>query len=130
MSLDKTISGENKSMATISFPFQGHSEKYALVKGAILNKKSVSATYQGRPRLLCPHVLGADKDGNDQALFYQFGGESSSRPIQPDGSPNNWRCLTLDRLSDLKLVDGPWHTAPNHSRPQTCVKTIHVKVIS
>jgi hypothetical protein len=99
-----------------------------IVKLAILNKSALSAVYNGRIRLLCPHTLGEDKDGNYQALFYQFGGESASRPIQSDGSPDNWRCLALNKLSNIKKSERGWHTAPNHSRPQTCVKRIHFEV--
>jgi len=108
--------------------FQTDSEKFQIVKNAILRKSPVSAIYDGRTRLLCPHVLGRSKNGGVQALFYQFGGESNSRPIEPDGSPVNWRCLALDRLSNVQPIQGDWHTAPNHSRPQTCVKHIYVEV--
>jgi hypothetical protein len=100
---------------------------YDLIRKAILEKKIVHATYKNQPREMCPHVLGR-KNGKPQALFYQFGGESTSRPIEPDGSPVNWRCLELAMLSDVRLVDGEWHTAPNHSRPQTCVGEIDVAV--
>ena len=55
-----------------------------------------------------------------QALFYQFDGHSSSG-LGPDGSPGNWRCMFLDELSDVSAEQGEWHTAPNHTRPQTCV---------
>jgi hypothetical protein len=109
-------------------PLQTDRDKYEIVNDAILNQRPVSAIYDGRTRLLCPHVLGEGKNGEYQALFYQFGGESNSRPIEPDGSPANWRCLALDRLSNLQPIEGDWHTAPNHSRPQTCVKNIHAEV--
>ena len=101
-------------------------DNYELIKEAILNKKQLIATYNNRERHLCPHVLGK-KGIRDQALFYQFGGESSSG-LEPDGSPNNWRCMFLDELSDIQLQDGEWHTAPNHSRPQTCVDDVEVEV--
>lgn len=100
---------------------------YDIVRDAILNKKIVTATYRGRKRIMCPHTLGT-KRGRPQALFYQFAGESSSG-IGPDGDPENWRCMFLDELSDVdSIADGGWHTAPNHSRPQTCVDTIDVEV--
>jgi hypothetical protein len=118
-------------MATLPIvvPFQTPAQKYEIVKQAIINRKPIGAIYDGKVRLLCPHVLGIDKDGGLQALFYQYGGASNSRPIQPDGSPNNWRCLSLDKLFSIQpLDDDGWHTAPNHSRPQTCVKLIHFEV--
>jgi hypothetical protein len=93
---------------------------YDLVRQAILEKKAVCAYYHGQYREMCPHVLGT-KNGKRHCLFYQFGGQSNSRPIQPDGSKDNWRCIDIDALSGVKIVESAWHTAPDHSRPQTCV---------
>jgi hypothetical protein len=53
-------------------------------------------------------------------LCYQYGGGSQSG-LQPAGSPANWRCIVLEKLSRVKLVDDGWRTAPNHSRPASCV---------
>jgi hypothetical protein len=100
---------------------------YDTIREAILKKQQVFATFKGFYREMCPHVIGT-KDGKQQALFYQFGGESSSRPIQTTGSLGNWRCIPIDGLSDVKVRDGQWHTAPNHSRTQTCVDHIDVEV--
>jgi hypothetical protein len=101
---------------------------YEIVRDAITNRKVVTATYRNRVRVMCPHVLGT-KRGRPQALFYQFAGESNSG-LGPDGDPENWRCMFLDELSAVSSSDaaGPWHTAPNHSRPQTCVDAIDVEV--
>jgi hypothetical protein len=99
---------------------------YEIVRDAIVNRKIVTATYRGKKRVLCPHVIGT-KNGRRQALFYQFAGESSSG-LGPDGDPENWRCMFLDELSAVTAEVGDWHTAPNHSRPQTCVGQIDVEV--
>jgi hypothetical protein len=101
---------------------------YALVRQAIVEHRIIHATYNGQHREMCPHVIGT-KNGKPQALFYQFGGQSNSRPIQPDGSPENWRCIELSKLSDARIADGTWHTAPTHSRPQTCVGEVDVEVV-
>jgi hypothetical protein len=29
--------------------------------------------------------------------------------------------VALKKLSKVKLVEGAWHTAPNHSRPASCI---------
>jgi len=50
----------------------------------------------------------------------QYGGESKSG-LQPMGSAANWRCVALEKLSRVKLVEDAWRTAPNHSRPASCV---------
>lgn len=101
---------------------------YELVRQAILEKKGISAVYHGQYREMCPHVLGT-KRGVRHALFYQFGGESNSRPIQPDGSTANWRCIDVDALTQTQIIEiDTWHSAPDHSRPQTCVDWVDVVV--
>jgi hypothetical protein len=96
--------------------------RYELLEQAIREKKQVHAIYNGCRREMCPHVLGL-KNGVMHCLLYQFGGDSSSRPIV-SGSPQNWRCLDISRLEDLELVEGEWFTADNHSRKQTCVDEV------
>ena len=75
---------------------------------------------------MCPHVIGR-KNGREQALFYQFGGETSQGPVVP-GSDGNWRCIPIDGLEDVTVREGEWETASNHSRPQTCVDEIDLEV--
>lgn len=99
---------------------QASADTYALIRQAIENRRQVLATYRGHYREMCPHSLGVNKRGDRQALFYQFAGQSGSE-LGPPGSPDNWRCLRLDELSDVSLRDGNWHTAPDHTHPQTCV---------
>ena len=93
---------------------------YDLVRRAIEMRQQVLATYRGYYREMCPHSIGVNKLGEQQALFYQFAGDSGSG-LGPPGSPDKWRCLRIDELSDVALRDGEWHTAPGHTRPQTCV---------
>lgn len=60
-----------------------------------------------------------------RVLCYQYGGESVSG-LQAPGSPANWRCIALEKLSQVELLEDAWRTAPNHSRPQTCVAVADV----
>ena len=53
-------------------------------------------------------------------MCYQYGGESESG-LQPAGSPDNWRCIAVEKLSTVELLEGSWRTAPNHSRPASCI---------
>jgi hypothetical protein len=95
-------------------------EIYRLVWAAVASKRSIAASYQGLPRLFSPHRLGRNKGGELRVLCYQYGGESESG-LEPSGSPANWRCIVLEKLRGVKLLDDGWHTAPNHSRPASCV---------
>ena len=89
-----------------------------LIVDAIRNKKQVTAYYDDHYREMCPHVIGYKSD-KLQALFYQFGGESSSG-LPPEGQ---WRCMEVDGLSQVDVVDGDgeWYTGESHTRLQTCV---------
>lgn len=99
---------------------------YALIRQAILDRDIVVATYNGHVREMCPHALGT-KNGRRQCLFYQFAGTSSTG-LAPDGSPRNWRCIPIDELRDVSVRKGAWHTAPSHTRRQTCVDRIDEEV--
>ena len=68
------------------------------------------------PAFVCPHRLGRNADGQLRVVCYQYGGESQSG-LQPVGSPANWRCVVLEKLSRVKLLEDVGRTAPNHSRP-------------
>lgn len=107
-------------MGVIPASLQTVGEIYRLIWTAVANKQPIEGTYQARLRLFCPHRLGRNRAGQLRVLCYQYGGESQSG-LQPMGSPANWRCIALEKLSDVKLVEGAWRTAPNHSRPDSCV---------
>ena len=76
--------------------------------------------YHGLPRLFCPHRLGRNKRDEFRVLCYQYDSESE-RGLRPPGSPANWRCIALEELSEVELLQGRWRTAPNHSRPASCI---------
>lgn len=89
------------------------------MRAAVESRRSISALYHNRHRLLCPHRLGRNKDGQPRVLCYQYGGESESG-LKPEGSPDNWRSLAHE-LRSVELLEGPWQTAPNHLRPASCI---------
>ena len=99
---------------------------YSLIRQAIIKKQQVVATYDGCVREMGPHVIGTN-NGRSQALFYQFGGSSKSG-LGPAGSGANWRCIPIEGLSHVSVREGPWHTAPTHSREQSCVDLIDAEV--
>ncbi len=98
-------------------------DNYALLEQAIERRAQVIATYDGAAREFCPHALGT-KNGTHHVLAYQFGG-GSAHGLPPNGE---WRCFAMDRLTNLTMRPGPWHTAPNIFNPQSCLDTIDVVV--
>ena len=104
----------------------GAGEIYELLRLAAIRRQPVAAMYDGRPRLLCPHVLGR-KAGQRHAFVYQFGGSSSrSLPTVPERL-GVWRCLAVEKLSQVALREGEWHSEPR-SRRQTCIDEIDFDV--
>ncbi len=93
---------------------------YRTVYSAVENRRPISAVYHGLPRLFCPHRLGRNRKDQLRVLCYQYGGQSESG-LGPPGSPDNWRCIALEELSKVKLLRERWRTAPNHSRPASCI---------
>ena len=99
---------------------------YEIIKDAILNKRIITATFNGYLRIMCPHVLGT-KGRVKQALFYQFAGESKTGlSLDPN---ENWRCIPIDLLRNVSSADGEWRTASNHSKPSRCIDIIEVQVV-
>ena len=96
---------------------------YDLIRTAIQDKRVVKATYEGLPREMCPHTLG-HTNGVEQALFFQFAGQSSTG-LPPGGE---WKSMRIDGLSDVTVHDGVWHTGPRHTRKQTYVNQVEVEV--
>ncbi len=81
-------------MSVVEAQIQTVEDMYRLVWTAIANKRPISAIYKERHRLFCPHRLGRNQ---------------------------NWRCIVFEKLRAVELREGSWRTAPNHSRPATCV---------
>jgi hypothetical protein len=85
----------------------------------------MSAEYHGLPRFFCPHRLGRNSKGDLRVLCYQYGGESKSG-LGPPGLPANWRCIVLSELGKVDVLDEPWRTVPNHSRPASCIVDVDI----
>lgn len=99
------------------------SRVYDLFSQAMFEHKQVLCLYDGYPRELCPIILG-HSNGQEKALTYQFGGTSrSSLP-----RAGQWRCLWLDKVSNVQLRDGPWRAGNAHTQPQGCVQIVDLDV--
>jgi hypothetical protein len=92
-------------MTLIRANIQTVDDIYRLVWTAVSKKQPIEARYAGRTRYLCPHRLGRNRQRQLRVLCYQYGGESASG-LQSSGSPENWRCLVLEKLSRVRLIEG------------------------
>jgi putative transcriptional regulator len=110
---------KNSHISTIAEP-PVPSPTYLLFAQAIVEGKQILCTYHGLPRELCPIILGHSQ-GEEKALTYQFGGQSKS------GLPD-WKCLSLAKVSDVQLRDGPWYAGDSHTQRQGCVEVVDLDV--
>ena len=106
---------------------QALEQAHTQVRAAIIHRRPIAALYRGRRRLLCPHLLGWNRQRRLLVLCYQYGGDSESG-LKPAGAPDNWRCLAVEHLSQVESLDDPWQTAENHSRPQRCIEEVELDV--
>ena len=67
-------------------------------------------------------MLG-QKSGRLRVLCYQFaGGSNRAESLAPEGG-GVWRCLAVEKLSQVELCMGAWHTEPRSKR-QICIVEI------
>jgi hypothetical protein len=99
---------------------------YIVFEQAMRAKQRVVCLYKGHLRVLCPVVLGHTR-GEERALTYQCGGDSSSG-LPPAGE---WRCLSLERVAGAHLQDGDWIVGgESHTWPQGRVEEVDLDVNS
>ena len=117
--LGRATRGGAKSLQTTPV---GH--KYDRIRNAVLRRDSLSAWYEGHLRLFSPFVLGT-KDGDPHVLGYQFGG-TSANVLGPEGSPQNWRCLQVAKLTKVTVIPGTWHAVSKSKGHQNCIDQVDV----
>jgi hypothetical protein len=108
-------------------PIQSLDERDALIRAAIACRRPMTAVYEGRQRLLCPYMLGRNKEGHLRLLGYQYGGESGSGLQLKDGR-GDWRCFSVEKIGSIRLLDAAWQPGDTHSRRPKCMHRIEVQV--
>src|SRR5260370_5833277 len=88
---------------------QSAEEIHNLLRIAVAHRRPIAAVYKEFNRLLCPHRLGWNKEGGPRVLSYQYGGESETG-LGPPGAQENWRCMALEKIREVELLDGLWRT--------------------
>jgi hypothetical protein len=111
----------------LPIPAQSVDEIDRLIREAILGKLPLRAIYDGRVRLLCPPMLGRNREGQVRILCLQVGGESASGLQRKEGH-GDWRCLALDKFSGVALAEGAWPTAESSLRRPKCIEQMELEV--
>jgi hypothetical protein len=106
---------------------QSPGERDALIRTAIIGRHPIAAIYDGRERLLCPYILGRNKEGRLRLPGYQYDGQSGSGLQRKDGRGDR-RCFSVEKIAAIQLLDAAWQTADTHSRRPTCIDQIELQV--
>lgn len=97
-----------------------------VIRTAILHHRSIQAVYGDRERLLCPHMLGRNKDGQLRVLCLQIGGDSARGLTQRDG-PGDWRCMALERFTAVVYSTSPWVNATESMKRPACIDDVELE---
>ena len=108
-------------------PQQSSEEVHSLIRTAMVRQQPIEVVYEGRHRLLCPHVLGRNKEGRLRVLCYQYGGESESGLRRKD-ERGDWRCFSLEKVSQVRILEAPWQTAEGLQGRPKCIDQIEREV--
>jgi hypothetical protein len=102
-------------------------EVLRLIRTAILERHALRVIYDGLERVLCPQILGRNKNGQARILCLQVGGQSESGLRHQDGQ-GDWRCLALDKVSGVERVVATWQTGGDSVRRPNCIDQIELEV--
>jgi hypothetical protein len=102
----------------------GEPRAVALIEQAIHGRLQVVATYHGRHREFCPHLLGTT-DGERRVFGFQFAGESE------DGLPpgGEWRCFRVGNLEGAEMRPGPWFGEHAGIANQECIEQVELEAV-
>ena len=99
-----------------------------LIRESITGRIPLRAIYNGGGRLLCPQMLGRNKEGQVRILCLQIGGESASG-LQRKNGQGDWRCLALEKFSRVEQAEEvAWQTAESFLLPPKCMDRIELEV--
>jgi hypothetical protein len=107
-------------------PNQSPDEIDVLIRAAIAGRRPMTAVYDGLQRVLCPYMLGRNREGRLRLLGYQYSGESGSGLQLKDGH-GDWRCFSVEKIGAVRLLDAAWRTADTDSRRPKCIHRIEVQ---
>jgi len=99
-----------------------------VIKKAMLAKLPVSVLYEGDERLLCPYMVGRNKEGQLRMLCLQYAGPSQTGLQQKHGG-GDWRCFNLDKIGRVQILLGQrWQTAQSAPGRPKCIDQIEIQV--
>ena len=107
-------------MSVVRANIQTVEDMYRLIRTAIASTRPIEAVYKGY--LGCfVRIDWAEIAAERCGCCVTSMAEKAKADWKHRDRPANWRCIALEKFSEVKLKEGAWRTAPNHSRPASCV---------
>ena len=108
-------------MRVVQAQIQPVEEIYRLVWTAVENRQPNRGDVSERSRLFCPHRLGRNDKGGFAYSAINTAGRAESG-LQPGGLACKLAlcCTGETQQGEVNWTDA-WRTAPNHSRPASCM---------
>ncbi|MET4447653.1 hypothetical protein ABIB75_005954 [Bradyrhizobium sp. GM2.2] len=106
-------------------PFQilseGHSAVFMILRQALLERRPVQVSRDGKCQTVCPYILG-HAAGEERAFVLVVDASSrTKRPVQA-----KWICLRLSKIDDVRFADEPWIEQDYPGPVQRCVDQVHL----
>lgn len=106
-------------------PFQilseGHSQVFMAFRQALLERRPVQVSRDGKCQTVCPYILG-HAAGEERAFVLLMDASSRrKRPVQA-----KWICLRLSKIDDVRFADEPWIEQDYPGPVQRCVDQVHL----
>jgi uncharacterized protein len=100
----------------------GHSEAFMALRRALLERRSVHVSRDGKCQTVCPYILG-HTTGEERAFVLLV--DASARTKRPPQA--RWICLRLSKIEDVRFADEPWIEQEYPGPVQRCVDQVHLE---
>jgi predicted nucleic acid-binding protein len=106
-------------------PFQilsgGHSEVFKALRQALLERRPVHVSLDGKCQTVCPYIL-RHATGEERAFVLLL--DASSRTKRPADA--KWICLRLSKIEEVRFAHEPWIEQEYPGPVQRCVDQVHL----
>jgi hypothetical protein len=105
---------------------RNHDEIDRAIRAAIREKTTIRAVYGGSERILCPQMIGRNRENGVRVLCLQIGGASASGLVHKVGA-GDWRCLALEQFTRVEPTTLAWQAAGDTLRRPKCIERIELR---
>lgn len=99
----------------------GHSKAFMALRQALLERRPVHVSRDGKYQTVCPYILG-HAAGEERAFVLLVDASSrTKRPVQA-----KWICLRVSTIEDVRFADEPWIERDYPGPVQRCVDRVHL----